>query len=75
MGISNRELGPHRRGNREASVHPKKLRGRIERPLFDFVLNLLSASFSSLPFSWLPLFLFSLPFFMENVQWCFTATS
>jgi hypothetical protein len=37
------------------------------RPLFYFVLNFLSAFFSSLPFSWLPLFLFSLPFFMENV--------
>jgi hypothetical protein len=32
---------------------------------------LLSASFFSLPFSWLPLLLFSLPFFMENVQRCF----
>ena len=51
----------------ERSPIRKKLRGRFWRPLFYFVPNFLSASFSSLPFSWLPLFLFSLPFFMENV--------
>jgi hypothetical protein len=49
------------------SAAAKNLGDAFERPLFYFALNFLSASFSSLPFSWLPLFLFSLPFFMENV--------
>jgi hypothetical protein len=52
----------------------QKLRGRVQRPLLTSY-GVLSASFSSLPFSWLPLFLFSLPFFMENVQRSFAATS
>jgi hypothetical protein len=43
----------------------KKLEGRCSRPSFHSN-SLLNASFSSLPFSWLPLFLFSLPFFMEK---------
>ena len=47
-------------------LHTKNLGDALERPLVYFVLNFLSASFSSLPFSWLPLVLFSLPFFMEN---------
>jgi hypothetical protein len=46
---------------------PKNLGDALERPLVASYLKQPSASFSSLPFSWLPLFLFSLPFFMENV--------
>ena len=49
------------------AVLPKNLGDALERPLFTSYMNFLNASFSSLPFSWLPLFLFSLPFFMENV--------
>ena len=41
---------------------------------FSALYNFLNASFSSLPFSWLPLVLFSLPLSWKNLQRCFVAT-
>jgi hypothetical protein len=44
-------------------IIPEKLRGRFRVPGLLLADTSLSASFSSLPFSWLPWFLFSLSIF------------
>jgi hypothetical protein len=73
--VGQRGIAAELRHYRGRKNQPQKLRGRILRPLSDFVLSFLSASFSFSPSFWLPLVLFSLPFFMENLQRCFVATS
>jgi hypothetical protein len=51
--------------SRVKNFQRKKLRGRFRVPGLLLTDTSLSASFSSLPFSWLPLFYSPFPFFMD----------